>query len=154
MESTIMGIPVALGDDVSMHTKKVEGGRGRKTCPKCGIITGVRKKICDCNYRFKINKMGPGKKYEELDWTIVESGTTIYVQSNDVWISPEGEELPMGESREFVVKSVESNGLLLYSPKIGHLFQNMVNEGYNERTGITRRRAQIFKKKQRKKPQA
>lgn len=44
-----------------MAKKKAVAGRGKKTCPKCGNIVGVRTKKCSCKHEFAFKSMSRSK---------------------------------------------------------------------------------------------
>lgn len=142
----------ATGDEASLAayyaTSEPQKKRGQKECPTCGVYLASASRECECGHSFYIVKQSKkSKKYKETDWQTVQSGDIIYVESSDVWISPEGVILPMGESGEYIVKKVTQVGLVLYSSRWGYSFQTMINSGYNEKTGITRGQTKIYVKK-------
>lgn len=121
-------------------------GRGYKDCPCCGMRLPAICKSCECGHIFYLVKMPKkSKKYQEVDWTTLQAGDEIFVENYDCWINPDGAMIPMGESGEYQVVRLQQNGIVVYN-KTGYGFQDMVNVGYNAKTGITRGAAKIFKK--------
>lgn len=129
-------------------TEPQEKKRGQKECPNCGTIVGGATKQCECKHVFYVVKQQKkSKRYKEIDWKGLQPGDIIYVENNDVWVSPLGESLPMGNSGEFLVKKVTPIGLVLYNSRGGYSFQTMIEEGYSKKTGITRGVTKIYAKK-------
>jgi len=123
----------------------IDRRRGYKDCP-CGMRLPNSVKSCDCGHVFYVVRPPKkSKKYVLVDWTTLQVGDNIYIENSDVWTSPEGVMIPMGESGEYQVIRVQKNGLVIYN-KTGYGFQDMVNVGYNEKTGITRGAAKVYKK--------
>ena len=49
--------------------------KGRKTCPECGEINGVRTYYCkECEYAFPMKKRPKTVRRKVKDWRLLESG--------------------------------------------------------------------------------
>ena len=106
----------------------------------------AKTKACECGHVFYIvNIPKKSKKYKEVDWTTVKPGDLIFIENYDCWVNPNGVTVPMGESGEYQVIRLQQNGIVIYN-KTGYSFRDMVNVGYNAKTGITRGAAKIYKK--------
>lgn len=137
-----MGIEYAVGHK---DCPEVERGRGYKDCP-CGMRLPSLIKKCECGHIFYTVRLPKKSKlYKEVRWQDLSAGDSIYIENTDTWVNPEGEMIPMGESGEYLVIRLQSDGIVVYN-KTGYGFQNMVNVGYNAQTGITRGATKVFRK--------
>lgn len=126
----------------------IERGRGYKDCP-CGMRLPSLTKKCECGHIFYVVRLPKKSKlYREVPWQDLLPGDMIYIENTDTWVNPDGEMIPMGESGEYQVIRLQKDGIVVYN-KTGYGFQDMVNVGYNARTGITRGAAKIFRKDKR-----
>ena len=86
--------------------------KGRKTCPECGAVTGVRTYYCkECEYAFPMKKRPKTVKREVKDWRLLESGEYIRVvgRSGTYYIKDDGEKIYMSDAGVYIVKSVDAN---------------------------------------------
>jgi hypothetical protein len=145
-------VEIALGSDLKKIREdwyKDDGVRGKKVCPTCAIRIAAACKKCECGHDFyNRKKKSKSKKYREIDWSNLNRYDRIFVENADVWINhTDGSSIPMGfPAQEYTVMKVTREGLVLYSPRGGWCFQNMINTGYNTKTGITRNIPLIYKK--------
>ena len=118
-----------------------------KPCKGCGLLCpGPLKRCKDCGYNFYNTKRVPTpKKHYEVEWKETQKGDAVYLISSDYWESPQHEKVLMSDSGEYLIMKVTSQGLLVYN-KCGFAFFDMVNEGYNPKTGITRGKTKVFKR--------
>lgn len=118
-----------------------------KSCKKCGELCHVSKRKCEtCGFYFyELKGVIAPKKHYEINWEDARSRETVYVLSCDFWRSPDGENVGMSDSGEYLIIKVTSQGILAYN-KHGYIFFDMINEGYNPKTGITRGKTRIFKR--------
>jgi ribosomal protein L40E len=85
-----------------------------KICAKCGekCPARIRKcKKCDSAFAFKVRKKKP-RSVQVQDWRDLKSGDLIKVSGGPVWIGGDGNETPMGYSGFYLVKELDSNGIL------------------------------------------
>jgi len=122
-----------------------------KICPKCGekCPARIRKcKGCDSVFAFKVKKKGPRSSRVD-DWRELVSGDSIKVSGGPVWVNAEGIESSIGYSGTFLVKSLDSNGILACGTlkNSGHCHIWMGEEKLSF-TGILKRPHKVFKLKQ------
>ena len=87
-------------------------GRGRKTCPDCGEVTGVRTFQCsECGHRFKA-KGNPKKAVQ--DWTELKEGVRVKsLQGRGPYFMDKSKgRIPMGYYGDFIIKDVKDDGLV------------------------------------------
>lgn len=119
--------------------------RGYKDCP-CGMRVPASTKQCECGHVFYIVRPPKrSKKFREINWKDVKAGDLIYIENFDFWQAPDGAIVPMGESGEYQIIRVQQDGFVIYN-KTGYGFQDMVNVGYNAKTGITRGATKVYRK--------
>lgn len=121
-----------------------------KICPKCGekCPARIRKcKGCDSVFAFKAKNRGP-RTSRVNDWSSLVSGDQIKVSGGPVWVNPEGVERSMGYSGTFVVKSLDSNGIIAcgIQKNSGHCHIWMGEEKISS-AGILKRPHKVFKLK-------
>ena len=90
--------------------------KGRKTCPECGTVNGVRTYYCkECEYAFPMKKRPKTVKREVKDWRLLESGEYIRVvgRSGTYYIKEDGEKMYMSDAGVYIVKSVDSDGIVV-----------------------------------------
>lgn len=126
---------------------EVKKAARQKPCKRCGELNFVSKKNCGgCNFSFYEKKEPrPPKKHRETSIEEVKVGDTIFILTNDFWKSPEGENIGMSDSGSYLIIKITSQGILGHD-KHGFTFFDMVNEGYNPKTGITRGKTRLFKR--------
>jgi hypothetical protein len=86
-------------------------GRGRKECPDCGLITGVRTFACaECGHRFK-SKGNPKKAVDK--WQDLIPGTRIKSLQGrgPYYLNKNGERVPMGYYGDFIVRDIHTYGV-------------------------------------------
>ncbi len=119
--------------------------RGFRECPQCLLRIHTSLKRCICGHIFIQNRKIPQKykNFVEIDWTEVAVKDKIYVENKNVWIHDQSV-LEMGESGEYSVKDIMNVGLLLFG-KNGFYFQDMINFGFSDKTGILRKKPCIYR---------
>lgn len=140
----LSGLEHAVGHRITKEKK-----RRFKECPKCYALTALKQRVCpECSFTFPIGKRPKNsiKTYstEVEDWRELEVGQTVYILT-DEFFHKEGEgTVSLSYSREFDIKKIEENGLVVYSPKMGWAFIDMVRNGLSEKTLLTRTIPKIF----------
>jgi len=89
--------------------------KGRKTCPECGEVTGVRTYYCkECEYAFPMKKRAKTVRREVKDWRLLESGEHIRVvgRSGNYYIKEDGEKMYMTDAGVYIVRYVDSRGIV------------------------------------------
>jgi hypothetical protein len=100
--------------------------RGQKLCKKCNNINGARAHTCKhCNNEFvsgansktKKVKIKKPKKYEDIDWTLLQKGDKIKVigRSGNYYVGEDGEKTYLSDRGIYSVYAQDSNGLIVYS---------------------------------------
>lgn len=113
--------------------------RGQKLCKNCDKINGARAHSCKyCNHEFvpasitKKNKFKTKrpKKFEEIDWNILERGDTIKVigRSGNYYVNDFGERQYMTDAGVYTVFSRDTNGLVVHSSNGGYGYIYMGEE--------------------------
>jgi len=121
-----------------------------KICPKCGekCPARIRRcKGCESSFAFKVKKKGP-KSSRVDDWRSLISGDSIKVSGGPVWVNSDGSESSMGYSGTFVVKSLDSNGIIACGIQKNSGFCHIwMGEEIISSTGILKRPHKLFKLK-------
>lgn len=132
----------ALGHKPPQKKKK---GR-KKECGSCNELVAISKRVCNCGFVFYEKKESkPPRKHYEVDFLDISEGDSVYIMAGDFWRSPEGENIGMSEPGTFDVIKITEQGVLAHN-KYGYTFFDIVNEGYNPKTGITRGKIRFFKR--------
>ena len=92
--------------------------KGKKTCDKCGALTGPRAFVCPkCNtpfvFKAKSRETKNTKVIRDYDWRDLVKGDRIKVAGGPYYVS-HGEFIPMGYRGRFVVEGLDKNGILAY----------------------------------------
>jgi hypothetical protein len=92
--------------------------KGKKTCDKCGHLTGPRAFMCpQCNTPFIFKCQSKEKKntkiIRDINWRDLVKGDKIKVAGGPYYVS-KGEFIPMGYRGRFLVESIDDNGILAY----------------------------------------
>jgi hypothetical protein len=114
---------------VSENGEYMKLKRGQKLCKNCNKINGARAYICKhCNTEFAIGiqaknkfKRKKVKKFEYVDWKLLQKGDTIKVigRSGNYHINSEGEKSYMSDPGIYTVHNTDENGLIVYSKNHG-----------------------------------
>lgn len=122
-----------------------------KICPKCGEKCPVRIrkcKGCDSTFAFKVRKKGT-KSTRVQDWRELNPGDLIKVSGGPVWVNADGSETSMGYSGAFVVKSLDSNGIVACgTQKTSGFCHIWMGEETISSTGILKRPHKVLRLKQ------
>jgi len=121
-----------------------------KICPKCGekCPARIRKcKKCDSVFAFKVKKKAP-RSFRLENWKELNPGDLIKVSGGPVWVNSDGSESSMGYSGTFVVKSLDSNGILSCGVQKNSGFCHIwMGEEKLSETGILKRPHKVFRLK-------
>lgn len=136
----------------SLNTK----GRGRKECPKCQTIQGVRVKQCvSCGHDFHFQPSVLKEKRSSVDWTELVQGDYIRVISGSGPYMPIPDSLGYMEKHNlgyhgvFKVKMLDDNGIHVYpvnKHESGHCFIYMGGK-IKTKEGLCKRPHKIVKVK-------
>jgi ribosomal protein L40E len=92
--------------------------RGRKFCQKCQAANGPRAYFCkNCGNDFQVKATKKPKfiRVKIQDWKELKEGDCIRVISGSgPYYDRNGQRDPSGHSGKFIVKSIDSNGLMCY----------------------------------------
>jgi len=113
--------------------------KGRKTCPECGAVTGVRTYYCkECEYAFPMKKRPKTVRREVKDWRLLESGEYIRVvgRSGTYYIKDDGEKLYMSDAGVYIVKSVDANGIIVVGANKNVAGINHIYMGKKEKSNL------------------
>lgn len=121
-----------------------------KICSKCGEKCPARIRKCNkckSSFAFKVKKKIP-KSCRVDDWRDLVFGDIIKVSGGPVWINSDGSESSMGYSGAFVVKSLDSNGILACGTQKNSGFCHIwMGEEKLSDTGVLKRPHKIFRLK-------
>lgn len=121
-----------------------------KICPKCGkkCPARIRRcKGCDSSFAFKAKKKEP-RSSRVGDWKELASGDLVKVSGGPVWVNADGSESSMGYSGTFVVKSLDSNGIVACGVQKNSGFCHIwMGEEKTSVTGVLKRPHKIFRLK-------
>lgn len=129
-------------------------GRGKKSCPQCGVETGPRAytcKNCGHEYTVKTKKRRKRKKWESVDWKELEKGDIIKVKTGTgpFYTTKDGEYCSMGVFGLFRVDRLIDDGIFAYPHKnkshSGYSYIYMGKWHYSEETNIERRAHEILR---------
>lgn len=122
-----------------------------KICDKCGEKCPARIKKCkkcDSAFVFKVKRKKP-RLSRVQNWGELKSGDLIKVSGGPVWIGSDGDEIPMGYSGVYVVKSLDSNGILACgAQKTSGFCHIWMEEEKLSDMGILKRPHRVFKLKE------
>ena len=119
-----------------------------RTC-ECGALNDVRFKFCHlCNKpTYKERQVKIPRNFQIVDWKDLEKGNEVFVTTNDVWISPVGDAIQMGESGHFKIMRTCQSGLVCYNNVVGFCFFDTVTRGKSKETGIVRGSTKFYVRK-------
>ena len=97
------------------HIQKEKTQR-KKPCPTCGALTSVSQRVCKiCSHTFyEVKQKRAPRGYAEVAWQEITSGEEVFILSYDIWTSPSGERIMMGESGLYKVVKLTNQGILGY----------------------------------------
>ena len=127
--------------------------KGKKTCDKCGALTGPRAFVCPkCNtpfvFKAKSRETKNTKVIRDYDWRDLVKGDRIKVAGGPYYVS-RGEFIPMGYRGRFVVEGLDKNGILAYGIDKCQGFCHIYMGGdiQNKETGVWKTKHKLMKLK-------
>jgi hypothetical protein len=128
--------------------------KGKKTCDKCGTMTGPRAFMCaKCNTPFIFKCQSKEKKntkiIRDFNWRELVKGDKIRVAGGPYFVS-KGEFIPMGYRGRFVVDGIDNNGILAYGLDKHQGFCHIYMGGdiQNKETSVWKTKHKLLKLKQ------
>lgn len=125
---------------------KKESSQRKKPCPTCGSLTSVSQRVCkSCNHIFyEVKQKKAPRGFAEVNWKELEVNQEVFILSSDIWTSPSGERIMMGETGLYKVVRLTHQGILAYGES-GFAFFDMISEGVG-RSGIKRGITKTYKR--------
>ena len=128
--------------------------KGKKTCAKCGTLTGPRAYVCPkCNQPFAFKAQSKEKKQtkviKDFNWKELVKGDRIKVAGGPYYVH-RGEFIPMGYRGRFLVEGLDKNGILAYGldKTAGFCHIYMGPDVQNKDTGVWKIKHKLLKLKQ------
>jgi len=130
--------------------------KGKKTCDKCGTLTGPRAYICpQCNSPFVFAIKSKEKKntrvIRDFNWKELQPGEIIKVTGGPYYVKS-GEFIPMGYRGKFKVVNVDKNGIVAYGERGGYCHIYMGGDFQNPITGVWKTKHRLLKLKRKEQP--
>ena len=128
--------------------------KGKKTCDKCGTMTGPRAYMCpNCQTPFVFAAQSKEKKNTRIirnfDWKELQTGEKIKVNGGPYYVKS-GEFIPMGYRGKFTVVSVDHEGIVGYSEKGGYCHIYMGRDKQCPETKVWKTKHKLLVLKQKK----
>lgn len=130
-------------------------GKGKKSCPKCGTVTGPRAYFCkNCNtpfvFKAKSKEAKNTKIVRDFNWRELVKGDRVKVAGGPYYVS-RGEFIPMGYRGRFVVESLDEHGIRAYGidKHTGFCHIYMSGDIQNKETGVWKTAHKLLKLKPR-----
>lgn len=127
--------------------------KGKKTCHKCGTLTGPRAYVCPkCNQPFAFKAQSKEKKntkiIRDFNWRDLVKGDRIKVAGGPYFMS-RGEFIPMGYRGRFVVQSIDDKGIVAVGQDkfSGYCHIYMGPDMQNKETGVWKIKHKMLKLK-------
>lgn len=128
--------------------------KGKKTCDKCGTLTGPRSYMCpNCNTPFSFAPKSKEKRNTKIirnfDWRELQPGEKIKATGGPYFVKG-SEFIPMGYRGRFSVVSLDKNGIVAYSDKGGFCHIYMGRDKQCKETKVWKTKHRLVKLKPKK----
>lgn len=125
--------------------------KGKKTCDKCGTMTGPRAYMCpNCNTPFvfavKSKERRSTKIIKNFDWRELQAGEKIKATGGPYFVKG-SDFIPMGYRGKFTVVSIDNQGIIAYSEKGGYCHIYMGRDKQCKQTKIWKTKHRLVKLK-------
>jgi DNA-directed RNA polymerase subunit RPC12/RpoP len=132
-------------------------GKGKKSCPECGLTTGPRAYVCkQCNHIFVFKMSHKEKKtvkaIKDFNWKDLQKGDRIRVGGGPYFLN-DGELIPMGYRGRFLVDGIDDKGIRAFGldKHQGFCHIYMGEDIQSKETGIWKTKHKLIKLKNKEK---
>lgn len=127
--------------------------KGKKTCEKCGTLTGPRAYMCpSCSTPFVFAAKSKERKntrfIRDFNWKELEVGEKIKANGGPYYVKG-SDFIPMGYRGKFTVVSIDEEGIVGYSEKGGYCHIYMGRDKQCPETKVWKTKHRLIKLKPR-----